>query len=373
MTPSDDEYGFDDLVLDDRTLAVLDATERNFTTHARPRSSPERQPTKRLKTNQGWVPRHVQQQPEREMPSVPRGLTRSRFSLEDTDLPEITISNGFYSGPGRFFVATPQSQRQPSASPNAPSATVDSDVVLLPTPTVRNVQAPGRNIAAPPNRQPRVSAPSITSVPGTERSIRSVVALGSGHPPRRDPSPARASPFTRSSSFSDAMRTALRNAISETDGMVSSTASSNTPSPMSAAPQARLPTQVVTLPRRERSAHLLRRERSLPPTQRLQVSRQPSPHPTGSQHHQSTPRDPAVRDELEALRSEVEEVRFRVCSVLYFLLIPSLQLRRRNAEQQRTLDQAVNEKRSKIGEVEILRANLQKVCFVLAARFTKKC
>jgi hypothetical protein len=30
-------------------------------------------------------------------------------------------------------------------------------------------------------------------------------------------------------------------------------------------------------------------------------------------------------------------------------------------EQQRTLDQAVNEKRSKIGEVEILRANLQKV------------
>ena len=51
--------------------------------------------------------------------------------------------------------------------------------------------------------------------------------------------------------------------------------------------------------------------------------------------------------------------------------MPSLQLRRRNAEQQRTLDQAVNEKRSKIGEVEILRANLQKVCFVLAARFTK--
>jgi hypothetical protein len=32
-------------------------------------------------------------------------------------------------------------------------------------------------------------------------------------------------------------------------------------------------------------------------------------------------------------------------------------------EQQRTLDQAVNEKRAKIGEVEILRANLQKVFF----------
>src|ERR1700761_2620964 len=106
MTASDDEYGFDDLVLDDRALAVLDATERNFTTlnaHAsitRPRSSPEREPTKRLKTNQGWVPRHGQQEREREMSAAPRGLTRSRFSLEDTDLPEITISNGFYSGPG---------------------------------------------------------------------------------------------------------------------------------------------------------------------------------------------------------------------------------------------------------------------------------
>ena len=315
MTLSDDEYGFDDLVLDDRTLAVLDATERNFNTHARPRSSPERQPTKRLKTNQGWVPRHVQQQqqqqqqqqPERDVSTVPRGLTRSRFSLEDTDLPEITISNGFYSGPGRFFVATPQSQRQPSASPNAPSATVDSDVVLLPTPTVR---APGRNIPVPPNRQPRVSPP----VPPRGRSV---VALGSGPPPplRRDPSPARASTLTRSSSFSDAMRAALRNAISETDGLPSSTASSDTPSPLSAAPQARLPTQVVALPRRERSAHILRRERSLPPTQRLQMSRQPSPHPTGSQHHQSTSR------ELEALRSEVEEVRMLHPTLLLLLLL----------------------------------------------------
>ena len=58
MTDSDDEYGFENLVLDDRALAVLDATERNFPTlnaHApiaRPRPTPERQPTKRLKTNQ---------------------------------------------------------------------------------------------------------------------------------------------------------------------------------------------------------------------------------------------------------------------------------------------------------------------------------
>ncbi len=345
MTTSDDEYGFDDLVLDDRTLAVLDATERNFTTlnaHAHPRSSPERQPTKRLKTNQGWVPLHGQQ---REMSPAPRGQTGSGFSLEDTDLPEITVSNGFYSRPGPFFVGSPQSQ--PSASPNAPPDNREppngtgSDVVLLPTPTVRHVHAPGRSIVAPPNRQPRVSPPvppSIVSVPGTERSIRSVVALGSGNPPPRGPSPARASPLARSSSFSDGMRAALRNAISEADGSViqrsSSMASSDTPSPLSAGPQAysqRLPlpnqTQVVVHSRPERSTHLLRRERSLPPSQHLQGRRQPSPHqPAGSQH-QSTPRErnaspigntSSLRDELESLRSEVEEVRFSYAALFHF-------------------------------------------------------
>lgn len=34
-------------------------------------------------------------------------------------------------------------------------------------------------------------------------------------------------------------------------------------------------------------------------------------------------------------------------------------------EQQRTLDRAVNEKRTKIGEVEIRSANLQKVCLFI--------
>ena len=62
MTVSDDEYGFDDLVLDDRALAVIDATERNLTTlnaHApitRPRSIPERQPTKWLRTIKARFP-----------------------------------------------------------------------------------------------------------------------------------------------------------------------------------------------------------------------------------------------------------------------------------------------------------------------------
>ena len=54
MVTSDDEYGFDDLVLDERTLAVLDATERGLVAAAipstsHPRSPAEQQPTKRLK------------------------------------------------------------------------------------------------------------------------------------------------------------------------------------------------------------------------------------------------------------------------------------------------------------------------------------
>ena len=44
---------------------------------------------------------------------------------------------------------------------------------------------------------------------------------------------------------------------------------------------------------------------------------------------------------------------------------PALYLRQRNTEQQHTLDQAVNEKCAKIGKVEILRANLQKVCLFI--------
>src|SRR6266404_9737621 len=145
MTTSDDEFGFDDFVLDDRTLAILDAAERKQPPNAPPRSSPERPPAKRLKTNQGWVPLYGQQR-EPSAP-VPRGLPRSRFSLEDTDLPEITINNRFYSGPSpppdRFFAPSPR----PRPSANPPSGTADSDVVLLPTPTIRNVQAPaaGRN------------------------------------------------------------------------------------------------------------------------------------------------------------------------------------------------------------------------------------
>ncbi|KAH9963738.1 hypothetical protein BC827DRAFT_85693 [Russula dissimulans] len=337
MTSSDDEYGFDDLVLDDRTLAVLDATERSLATAnpstSHPRSPPEHPPTKRLKTDGGWVPLHGQQ--PREMSSPAKGSNRSRFSLEDTDLPEITISNGFYSGPGRFFVGSQQSDLP--ASPNAlqnisRESAIDADLHT--------------SIKLPPAQL------SLPSQPNRERSVPPVVTGPRNHPTRH-PSPVsrptnapRPSSLTRSSSFSDAMRAALRSAISEGDSPAlrrsSSTASSDVPVP--------------------HLSHHQRREKSLPPPHHMYPHRQTSQHGTSGPRpervsqtvtpRRSTPVDqivspigelPAFRNELESLRSRVEE------------------LKRQNAEQQRSLDQAISEKRSKIGEVEILRANLEKV------------
>jgi hypothetical protein len=270
MTVSDDEYGFDDLVLDDRTLAVLDATERSLTaaipSTSRPRS-PEQQPTKRLKTTGGWAARYGQQSRERSSP--PKGLTKSRFSLEDTDLPEITISNGFYSGPGRFFAGSQQSE--PTASPktlqNPRESAVDSDAdVVLRTTGLQQVHAPGRTVLAPSNYTSKKfppTQPGAASQSSRERTIPTNVVRGPRNPPNRHPSPALGStngsrpiPLTRSSSFNDVMRAALRSALSEVD-----------------AP-------------------------ALRPSSSTASSGSPSPHPL-----------PAIRDELESLRSQVEEVR----------------------------------------------------------------
>jgi hypothetical protein len=200
------------------------------------------------------------------MSPAPRGLTRSRFSLEDTDLPEITISNGFYTGPGRFFVGTPQSQ--PSASPNAlrePPSGTDSDVVLLPTPTVRHVHhAPPEEATLPdlPIASRVVSPPvppSVVSVPGTERSIRSVVALWALEtlllaipvPLARDPSLA----LRHSAMECGWLRNAIPKLMSRATALILDGVTSDTTSPLSAGPQARLPlpnqNQVVVHSRRE--------------------------------------------------------------------------------------------------------------------------
>lgn len=349
MVASDDEYGFDDLVLDDRTLAVLDATERSLAavnpSISHPRSPPEQQPTKRLKTAGGWVPLHGQQPHER--PSSSNRLTKSKFSLEDTDLPEITISNGFYSGPGRFFVGSQLSEppASPKALPNSrePAGDADSDVIMLPTPT-QQVHVPGRVVVAHPNDTSRKyppAQPSLALQSDRERVIpTNAVVPGPRIHPIRHPTPtlssanvSRPNSLTRSSSFNDSMRAALRSALSEVDSPALRRSSSGSLSPLSA-PRASFqepipnPSQGTTHSQLERLPHLQRREQSLPPRQHLRPHRQSSQHRsirpqpelvsqpvTPFQRHPidqkiSASGDlPASRDELESLRSQVEEVR----------------------------------------------------------------
>lgn len=361
MVSSDDEYGFDDLVLDDRTLAVLDATERGLVatipSTSRPRSPADQQPTKRFKTDDGWVPLQGQQQPRRKSPPS-KGQPKSRFSLEDTDLPEITISNGFYSGPGRFFAGSQQSE--PAGSPNAlhnsrgPAADADSDVVLLPTPTQQGHPPGGAVVASTSHTARKLSPaqPGLASQPIRERTIPTSTLPGPRRGSIRHQSPAltvantsRPSTLTRSSSFSDTMRAALRSALSEVDSPAvrrsTSTTSSGPPSPPPAATRAHFQepvpnsTQVATHSRLERLSHPQRREQSLPP-QRLRPHRHPSHHAASRPQpalvsqmvvqRQRTPVDqtgdsPTSQNELESLRLHVEEAR-SVHPAIFFSLTP---------------------------------------------------
>jgi hypothetical protein len=361
MVTSDDEYDFDDLVLDERTLAVLDATERDLvaaipsTSH--PRSPAEQQPTKRLKTNDGWVP--LQQQPhKRSSPS--KGIPKSRFSLEDTDLPEITISNGFYSGPGRFFVGSQQSE-PPTTSPRAlPTNTrgstvdADSDIVMLPTPSQQGHPLREASVVLPndTSRKSHLAQPSLALQSNRERNVpTSNVVSGPRKAPIRHAGPSnasRSSTLTRSSSFSDAMRAAVRSALSEVDSPAiqrsSSAASSDSPSSQAAAPRAHLQEPVPTPPqatvhsRLERFSHSQRRERSLPP-QNLQPHRPPSQHEASRtqlarvsqmvRQRQRIPLDQTImligdlfafQAENETLRSHLEEVR-SACPAISLSLI----------------------------------------------------
>jgi hypothetical protein len=300
MVTSDDEYDFDDLVFDERTLAVLDATERDLvaaipsTSH--PRSPADQQPAKRLKTNDGWVPLQ-QQQPHKRSPHS-KGIPKSRFSLEDTDLPEITISNGFYSGPGRFFVGSQQTEppTSPRALPNntrGSTVDADSDVVMLPTPSQQGHPLREASVVLPndTSRKLPLAQPSLTLQSNRERNVpTSNVGSGPRKAPIRHTGPSntsRPSTLTRSSSFSDAMRAAVRSALSEVDSPAirrsSSAASSDSPSSQAAAPRAHLQEPVPNTPqatvhsRLERFSHAQRRERSLPP-QYSQPHRPPSQH-----------------------------------------------------------------------------------------------
>ncbi|KAI0260883.1 hypothetical protein BC834DRAFT_503632 [Gloeopeniophorella convolvens] len=341
MADSDDEYGFDDIVLDDQILAALDATERNFNAARAPRPRPPDShtpapPAKRLKTNSGWAPPQVQQ--PRKVTPPPKPKVSSRFSLEDMDLPEITVNNGFYSNQGH-----------PSTESQQPESPVSQNV-RRPGPGMSLASA--RASVAPQLSAKHSPAPSnATAGPSMARIARNTITPSSRNPATRHASPAltskpaaRTNALTRTSSFSDGMRAALRNAISEVNNEVASSmnASSGAVAPsahVQPPSQVLLQTQTQMAPRAQPQPLSHLRPRQLYQQRQQQVA-------VTSQRTSSIEDMSSLKDELAALRSQVQE------------------LEKANTEKQQTLDQAVAEKRAKIGEVEILRANLQKTAAV---------
>lgn len=109
-----DDY-FDDIVLDDEALAVLDAEEDKFKAsqaaqanslphHPQPipqqysRNFAPVPPAKRQKTANGWRAPVQPQPPPLAPPRAPVPVARAptAYSIEDLDLPEISVRDGFY-------------------------------------------------------------------------------------------------------------------------------------------------------------------------------------------------------------------------------------------------------------------------------------
>jgi hypothetical protein len=131
MCDSDDNYFSDDLVLDDKTLAVLDEEESKFkrTTNTQTQQSVG-PPTKRQKTTGSWQPQPVS-----------KTLHRAD-TLEDVDdLPDVSIrKDGTYG--------LQDKQRRPSGPPNS-----------------RSGIAPGPNVVAHAGSGPRPAPLSRGSAP----------------------------------------------------------------------------------------------------------------------------------------------------------------------------------------------------------------
>lgn len=184
MDNSDDDYFSDDLVLDDKTLAVLDEEESKFKritntqTQQRVAVAP---PAKRQKTTESWQPQ-----------SVSRPVRRADTLEDMEDLPDISIrQDGTYglqdkqrrpSGPpGRFGIASGSNVVQAGSGSRSTTAAPLSRGSV---PLVRNISGTGPARATQVPSRPSSSARANTRISQSPVSSQEVSRTQSGPPQR---------------------------------------------------------------------------------------------------------------------------------------------------------------------------------------------
>ncbi|RPD73712.1 hypothetical protein L226DRAFT_535983 [Lentinus tigrinus ALCF2SS1-7] len=331
MDGSDDYFGDDDFVLDETTLAVLDREEQKWqqqqtqTTAARPRrpvsqEAPEPLP-KRRKTSHETTPEGL----------IPQLRAVNVGNDYDEDLPDISIiGDGSYNLPaaqraslaaqvrrGQSNYAS-TSNRHPPPRPRAPA----------PAPPQRRTSSESGSVASasqatgsrPPqrNRMPRQHS-TLSSVQAALANFVPPAASSPRGPPSRGspvPGPSRVTPTT-------AVRPAVRTPPAAVAQRVTRDASPSVP----VAPGRRQSVAMAGPPRQHRAS---------PPS--IRPPQPPPPQPPLSQGQSER----NLRIEVETLRAQVED------------------LMKAQKKATSDLEEALNVRYAKEGEVSILRKSIEK-------------
>ncbi|KAJ6499201.1 hypothetical protein C8R45DRAFT_1093446 [Mycena sanguinolenta] len=134
MDGSDDYFPFDDIVIDDQTLAVLESEEQKYLSQVPP-------PAKRQKTDNGWKP-------------APASVPNRAPAFDDNDLPEISVhGDGSYAvrgapKAGASNAATGVPRRVETAAPPRVQSRVASVTTSRPNPG--RPEPPPRRDSLPP-------------------------------------------------------------------------------------------------------------------------------------------------------------------------------------------------------------------------------
>ncbi|KAI0043401.1 hypothetical protein FA95DRAFT_1575144 [Auriscalpium vulgare] len=391
-----DDYFTDDLVLDEQTLAALDATESQFLTstaaaptttaqHAHPRPPAAPPPAKRQKNDQGWTARPP---PRITAPQINSNVNshglqpvqkKAGFSLDD--MPDITIRGGFYGLPGHgHSQSDPSASQQSSVHPGlAGPAQLEAEVQpphaephrAQPAPPPAHQPLPHRP-RPPDSYPPRAAIPTSANTfrPGPSQTRRTLTrTMSQSQSQSQSVNVEKRRALQREPSFRASIAAAVRAEVSAIRG--------ESPVPAPALPAVELPVQqqIRQSPMMGQShAQLLRstavqkqglraRSASIPISAPPQPPQPPPPAaqvqvqgPTLNVPESVRPSVPvqavANREQAEssALVDEVASLRERLDA-----------LQRANEQTQAALAQAVREKQAKAGEAAILRHNFDKV------------